>query len=60
MVLLQLKESPKNGRSGLKEKILFRFEFIELMLRIALKKYADSMNPAEAIEKFIEGDLSSS
>lgn len=57
MVLAQLKESPKNAKTGLKEKNFFRFEFIELLLRMGLKKYSSGMSGIEAVERFLEVDI---
>jgi len=57
MVLEQLKNSVKNAKTGFKEKSLLRFEFVELIIRMALKKYSTEGQGKDKIEKFMENNI---
>ena len=54
---MQLKESPRNTKSGMNEILLLRFEFIELLLRMGIKKYPAESQLIENLEKFLEKDI---
>lgn len=56
MIAMQLKESPRN-LGGIKETNLLRFEFIELVLRMGIKKYPNESQRIENLEKFLEKDI---
>ncbi len=60
LIIQQTKETPKAGDSSGKDRTLCRFEFVEILVRMAIKKHMGSKGITTyngAIDKFFDNDF---